>query len=270
MTFDAATSAPQAAESGAPAPRAAARFWTTREVAALRANYPALGAAGCAPLLPGRGLSAIHAKAASLRLRAPAPKPDGKVSTRYPSTPELDAEIRAVYALAKRGAVKAFAERIGRPPWWVHRRAVDLGVTNVNGTRPGDWKPAELVLLERYSTCTPQHIAAMMRRAGFERTPTAIVGQLKRRRVDRLDPDTWTTSELATVLGVDHDTITRWVKQRGLKTSKEANNPHGTFVFERKAVRAWVSKNRRLVSLKKVDPIWFMDLAFGALHGGRS
>ena len=35
------------------------RFWTTREIALLKATYPEGGVAACVPLLPGRSISAM-------------------------------------------------------------------------------------------------------------------------------------------------------------------------------------------------------------------
>lgn len=266
MTFeDTPQLADATADQAAPAIRGRGYYWTTVEVEFLRQNYPKIGAVGCAKHLQDRALSAIHGKAQLLKLRAPRNRPGKRTPKLYPTSPQLDAQIRAVYAAARaKGDVKAFADKMNLPAWWVQKRAVRLGVSRSVRDRADRWKPAEVKILETYASCSEIYIAAKLREAGFSRTPTAVRSMLKRHQhIDRLDPDQWTTAELAELMGVQPNAVAKWVADRGLKPAPEAYGPKGTMVFSRKAVTAFVKRNRNLVNLRRVDAIWFLDLAFG-------
>lgn len=267
MTFDA--TAPAAADAPATERGAACGFgyfWTTVEVAIVRQHYPVGGCNACQPLLPNRKRSAIHAKAQQMGLKAPAGLTKGKRFARLHRTSDaLDAQIRAVYAeQTQRGAVKAWAERNGLPAWWVQKRATVLGVARSSRTRVDCWTRPELDLLEEFAACDLRVIAKKLRDAGFSRTPVAIGVQLKRRKLDRHDPDVWTAPDLAGLLGVNPATVADWITRRGLKAEKHARGQFGVWVLNRRQVKAWVAANPRYIDLRKVDQVWFMDLAFGA------
>lgn len=267
MTFDGSTQLAQ--ETTEPEARALCGrgyYWTTVEHALLREHYPKAGARALAGLLPHRTLSSIHAQAQKLGLRAP---PGLSKGLRFPRThrasPHLDADIRALYAtMTHRGAVKSFSEAKGLPAWWVQKRASILGLTRSVRSRIDGWTAKELSLLEDYAACDLPLIAKKLRDAGFTRTPTAIAIQLKRRGMDRTDPDTWTAPDLAGLLGVNAATVADWIERRGLKAEKKPWGHTGRWVIKRRALKAWLAENPRFIDLRKVDQPWFMDLAFGS------
>jgi len=239
-------------------------LWTTTEVAALRETYPVGGMKATRSVinrLPG----AIHAKARSLGVRAPAGTTTGlRFARKYPQSDRIDLAIRDGYANAKRkGDIQALADSIGRPLWWTYKRAAALGLSRTTRLHVRPWERAELAVLEKFAACDFKVISQKLRSAGFDRTPTAVAIQLKRRRIDRHDPDTWSAPDLAELLGVHARTVADWIERRGLTAKKRASGPHGVWMLKRRDVRAWVAANPRYVDLRRVDQTWFMDLVFG-------
>ena len=267
MTFDAAShTAPQPiVEPGyvyrRPGPGVAAD-WLTTEVAALQRLYPTGGASAVQAVLPHRSLTAIRAKAWGLQVKCLKGTTTGlRFARRYPQCDHIDNAVREGYMhLKNKGDVKALAERIGRPAWWVQKRASGMGLARCNRTRTDCWTAPELALLEELAACDVNVIAAKFRKAGFARTATAIGIQLKRRKFDRTDPDRWTATELGPLLGVDPKTVQTWIAVRGLPATREAWGPNGRLMVQRKQLRAWIATHQRYVDLRRVDQTWFMDL----------
>lgn len=269
MSFD-TTTPPQAAPADAahapPAPTGRhAGPWLTTEVATLRAVYPMGGAAGTQAQLPHRTLSSIRAKAAEQRVRCLRSSTEGKFLPRvYPNRPDIDNAIREGYMHATaKGDILRLAERIGRPAWWVQKRAASLGVTRTNRTRVDSWTDAELDLLERWAHVGLKVIAAKLRAIGRPRTPTAVALKLKRLKIDRTDPDRWTTSDLAPLLGVSPSTVADWAERRGLPATREGTGKTSRYLITRKALRGWINLHRQYVDLRRVDQTWFLELVFG-------
>lgn len=267
MTFDSIS--PSTLEDGSSAPLSAMpgqpRDWRTTEIAVLRARYPTGGAKAVHADLPHRTLAAIRGKAATLRLRCQLHGTTGKrFARRYPQRDDIDMQIREGYiAATRKGDIMALAARIGRPAWWVQKRAATLGCTRTNRTRVDVWRREELDVLETWSTCTIKVIRDKLRAAGFQRTETAIGVKLKRLKIDRHDPDAWPAPELASMLGVNPATVADWIARRGLPATRETWGPNGRFIVRRKQFRAWLTSHSRYVDLRRVDQTWFMDLAFG-------
>lgn len=268
MTFDSRGSAEPIAEPAATAsrPKPAERpDWRTTEVAVLRALYPTGGAAAVQAQLPHRTLSAIRGKAATLKLPCTRGSTTGlRFARRYPPREDIDTAIREGYMHATaKGAIKALAERLARPYWWVQKRATALGVTRSNRTRVDCWSSAELAIVEEWASCTLKVICAKLRRAGYRRTEAAVAVKLKRLRIDRHDPDRWSATELAPLLGVNPATVADWIERRELPAKRETWGPNGRLMIERKQLRAWVKVHRRFVDLRRVDQHWFLDLLLG-------
>lgn len=242
-------------------------LWTTTEERTLRAVYPVEGPEKVASLLPGRSVSAVHAKASVLKVRAPATvgaTGGMRFATKYPPDDRMDQAIRAAYArgLRERGQIKRLAEALERPKWWVCKRAVQLGCT-IERVAPLPWSAPELRLLEEHAACDPWVISRKLRAAGLARTPTAVVVQLKRRQMDRTDPDAWTARDLGRLLGVDGNTVCDWVERRGLAAQRRAWGPNGRFVITRAGLRQWLREHHGYVDLRRVDQPWFWGLVLG-------
>lgn len=239
--------------------------WLTTEIATLTATYPTDGAAGVQRLLPARTLSAIRAKAAQLRIKCTRPPTLGMRFTRmYEQRADIDTMVREGYVHArKKGDIKALATRVGRPAWWVQKRAAALGVTRSNATRVDCWLPAEDDLLEHWAAANLDVIARKLRAAGYSRTPTAIGTRLKRRQIDRTDPDAWTATQLGPLFGVNPKTIADWVERRGLPAKRVAHGPNGKHIIRRADLRRWIKASPQYVDLRRVDTVWFWEVMFG-------
>lgn len=239
------------------------RFWTTVEVAVLRAHYcQHNGPALCAEMLPHRGIRAIYAKANDLRLGAPnsTTQPGKRFARRYTTTPEIDQRIRDGYArMRQRGDMGRLAHEVARPAWWVSKRAVTLGLTRER-IQAAEWSRAEVSIIHEWATCVLPTIRLKLKAAGFTRSETAIAVKLKRLRVDCSDPDVWTATELAGLLGVNGKTVADWVHRRGLVARVASGGPSGTFRIRRAALLAWLKAHHGHVDLRRVDQSWFWGL----------
>lgn len=260
MTFDGASSAPADATV---ATQAFTGHWRVTEIAVLREHYPSKGRDGVHLLLPHRTVASIGAKARMLGIKCKRASTLGLRFPRlYPQRDDIDAMIREAYSTAARkGDIAAAAARIGRPAWWVHKRACDLGCARSSRTRIDAWTKPELALLEEWASCDSRVIAKKLRAAGFKRTPIAVSVKLKRLEIDRHDPDRWNATQVAPLLGVDPATVHDWIARRGLKATQ--NKANGVQTIERKHLRAWVATHQQFINLRRVDQPWFMELAFG-------
>lgn len=265
MTFDTAHSEPQQAAEPAASMPAFTGAWRTTEEAALRRLYPAGGADAVRAELPHRSLTAIRVKAAAMRVKCTKGSTTGLRFARvYEQRDDIDTMVREGYIHAKaKGDIKRLAERIGRPAWWVQKRAASLGMSRTNRTRLDGWTDDEMALLDKWAACVPKVISIKLRQAGFSRTEVAVSVKLKRLKIDRFDPNRWTATEVAPLLGVNPATVADWVERRGLPAKRETWGPHGKLMISRDRLRSWISKNRGYIDLRRVDQVWFFELLFG-------
>lgn len=242
-----------------------AQHWTTTEVSVLQKHYPVGGLPACQPLLPERTGQSIFWKARTLGLSAPNAAPNAG-RKRYHSTEQIDEAIRAFYAKpVKAGQMPIFSERIKRPYWWIKNRAAELGVA-VPRVKPLPWSSEEIAILKDSGHLTPRRIAIKLKAAGFKRSTTAVVMQLKRvDGIDRTDPDTFTFNELARLMGVDDKTVRRWHEKEGMPAKRKHQDVSGgTWMVTRRQLRSWMASHQQLIDLRKVDRFWFLDLVFAS------
>lgn len=265
MTFEGSAAEPCTEVAAPRRPRAPGSPWLTTELAILRQHY-GTGAKAVQALLPHRTLSCIRAKAASERIKGNRNTTLGHRWARvYPPSEALDNAIREGYIHASaKGDVKRLAQRIGRPAWWVQKRAAALGVTRTNRTRLDCWRSEELAIVEKYAVAKIEVIAAKLRQAGYRRTPTAVGLVLKRRQIERADPDVWSATELGPLFGVDPNTVADWIKRRGLVAKKWGSGATNRYMVHRRELRRWIQRNPAYVDLRRVDAVWFWEVMFGA------
>jgi hypothetical protein len=244
-------------------------FWGTDEERVLREHYGSPGGpAHCAELL-GRSIHAVYERAQRLGLRGVRHVFERPAARRYNIEPWIDAEIRRVFLDPPyRNAVKELAARVGRPRWWVSKRALALGLNYPRFKEPA-WSAAEIELLRRLAHYVPREIMRKFRASGFSRSETAIVIKRKRLDLDLRDPDHFTAGQLARLMGVDPTTVLRWIEREGLAASRRgtqrvAAQGGDMHWIARRDLRAWIARHAQLVDLRKVDRFWFIDLAFGA------
>jgi hypothetical protein len=261
------TRQPQDEDAAAHAQRrtgAKGQAWLTTELAVLREHHPAGGAARVHALLPHRTLAAIREKAAGQGVRAPRLGTLGhRFERRWPRRDDIDMAIREGYVHAtQRGDIKRLAERLGRPADWVQRRAAGMGLTRTNRTRLDCWSAAELEILDTYAAARLEVIAAKLAKAGFKRTPTAVGIVLRRRKMDRTDPDVWSATQLGPLMGVNPKTVADWIDRRGLKAKKLGQGVTTRYLVHRRELRRWISGNHNYIDPRRLDWAWFCELMF--------
>lgn len=235
-----------------------AQFWTTTELAILRAHYPTGGVNACLPLLPRRSPSSIYQRANFLKLRCVHATPRSRA--RYPNEPHFDEQIRIAHQAEPTNAqIKALVDRIGRPRWWVNRRARELGlVTPRFAEQP--WSEAELAIVDQTSQLRPQSTLRALRSAGFTRTETAVI--LKRKRLEIPMPKTpgvYQPATLAQMLGYDPKVATRWIRLGLLRATERK----GVTRIREADIRNFLRENPMQVDLRKLplrNRPWFYRL----------
>lgn len=245
------------------------RFWTTAELKTLLDHYPRGGVAACVPVLPGRSANSIYQRAAILGIRTAAQaKRAGVPRQRWFSNPQIDAAIRNVYQGEPReGEVKALARTLGRPRWYVSKRATQLGLKSPRFKEP-PWTEAELELAASNAHKQLETIARIMRGAGFARSPTAIKVKLVRmgRKVGReADVNHYTANHLSKLFGVDCHVVTAWIKKGWLSagnrgTSRTWQQGGDEYWVHNDSVRQFVIENVAAVDFRKVDKFWLVDV----------
>ena len=239
----------------------AKRFWTGREEKLLRQYYPAGGVSACLTVLPGRTASSIYNRVGQLGLRVPAR--DGKVHERqrWESSDQIDAIIKRAFQRApSKGDVQHCAQTVGRPRWWVSKRALKLGLVAPRFKEPA-WHQDELDIVSDHAHKSPKTLQRMLARNGYRRSETAIIVKIKRLGADRTDPNHLNANQLAGVMGVDRKTVAGWIEKGWLKAKRRGASALDDFWWiHRKDIRTFVIDNVAAVDLRKVDKFWFVDL----------
>lgn len=242
-------------------------WWTTTEDRTMRKLYEAEGPAAAAQALPGRTLRAVMQRARLLGLKAPPSSRAGQPRVRWIDDDTTDAALRERLPGCQTVlAARRLADDLNRPLYWLRRRAAQLGLA-MPASRPiRPWAAAETRLLQEYAHLPAPEISRLMRREGFRRTASAVALRLRRLSIDRTDPDTHTTSDLATLLGVAPQTVQTWVRTMGLRAIKRRtdNDTAGHRLrVRRQDLRQWLREHPTRVDLARVAQDWFMDLALG-------
>ena len=236
-------------------------FWTTKELALIREHYPAGGINACEPHLPGRTRTSIYQRAGVLGLRSPLQKV--QVRQHWPNDEHLDQQIRFAHQQAPtRGSVANLAERIGRPPWWVSKRARELGLITPRFRDP-TWSEAELAIVAATEQFRPEATQRRLRAAGFERTISAVVVRRKRMGIRVPEPvGEYSAAQVAKLLGYEPAIGSRWVRLGLLGASKDCDEHRITDA----QLRRFIAEHPLQVDLRKLplgNRPWFIELLTG-------
>lgn len=251
-----------------PAAAAPARrryFWTTGEDAILRTVYPRDGAQAALAALPGRTLRSVMARAHSLGLTSGARQGGDTTRRQFPQCDRIDEALRLrIPTCTARGQLEALAVAVGRPAWWVYRRAVALGLVYPRRKRDV-WTPAEDAILAAAPHLGTRTLQRRLKAAGHQRSEVAVAVRLRRLRLSVVEPDTFTTGELAPLMGVSETTVRGWITREGLpaRTTPGSQAARPQYRIRVQQLRQWVASHAQLVDLRRVDRFWFIDLAFG-------
>lgn len=245
------------------------RFWTGAELKRLREAYPVGGLAAAIAVLPGRSAKSIYQKAGDEGIRSPQSKRGGK-RERWTTNDQIDRLILQTYGRARSPRdVARLAQTLRRPSWWVSKRARTLGLVSPR-FKETPWTPAEIEIVSENAHRVPSYLKAALKRAGFTRSETAIVVKLKRLGADRTDPNNYTATGLAGVLGVDPHRITDWITKGWLKAKRRGNDApedRDHWWISRRDAARFIVENVHAINFAKVDKHWLVDLL---THEGRA
>ena len=241
--------------------RTSERYWTEAEEAILRDHYPASGVRGCAMRLPGRAARRIYVRANKLGLRF-----EG-MAARVSHAGKLDDDvIRAGWAELKgRGAVQAFADRLGVPRAALSQAALRLGLTIPHKKEPV-WSDAELALLPRAPLHDLKRAVALFAEHGFKRSPTSIKVKATRLKISRRSTrDTISAGAAGKLLGIDSKTVTAWILAGDLAADRRDDSrlPQqggSAFAIHPNALRAFVIDHLERIDIRRVDKFAFVAL----------
>jgi len=204
---------------------------------------------------------------------------NGGKPEKYTITPEGDELIKQLYAekvgMDRKSHVKALAEQLGVPPWKVSRRASALGVL-FSPRAEAPWSEEELACLKENAHWSPVVIARNMRKAGFQRSATAI--KIKMTRLGGkevvLNGESFTSRGLGRLFGVDSQAVVRWI-DRGLLIAERMGTArteaqHGDiWRIKREDVRRFVLAHVNVIDFRKIaDRWWFVELVAGVGGNG--
>lgn len=239
--------------------------WTTREVAIVREHYPLGGVAACLPHLT-RSRGSIYQRANALGLRAPG---ETGVRESWPNDPEIDARIRKLHETPLlKGAITEFAARIGRPKWYVSRRARELGLKTPR-FKEAAWSQDEIQLLHDTSHIGTAAARKRFLKEGFNRSETAI--HVKRKRLgvsvrqSRQDAGLYAAHAISELFGVDAKTTLRWIRMGELR-AKRRDTDTDEYVVAERDLREFIITHPMRVELRKIpdsNRAWFIELLAG-------
>ena len=237
------------------------KFWTTKELRVVEQNFAACGPFSLMAMLPGRSAGSIEQQARKLNLKWKS----GRVAE---FTPAMDAQITLVYqSKPVKGAISALAASMLMPRHQVSYRANQLGLVCPRFNEPA-WSTDEIALLEKHASKSVPHIALVLRRHGFSRSEPAIHIKITRLHIDRQDPNHYTATGLAKLMGVDAKTVLRWIAEEGLpakrKGTRRTEQQGGDWHWiNKRTLRVWICTHPAQVGLRKVDRYWFIDFMAG-------
>jgi hypothetical protein len=240
------------------------RFWTMRELKVLDEAYPRGGLEACMPALPGRSASSIYQRAQARGLVSPR----GAASpprNRWTTSDAIDGVIRRAYQRAPtRGDVARLAKTLGRPSWWVSKRAAALGLVAPR-FKALPWSAEEIEIATERAHKSPLVIRRALAARGHVRSETAVIVQLKRLGACTEDPDHFTAGGLAKVMGVESKTVGLWIAKGLLKarrrgTDRVAAQGGDQWWISRRQVRAFIVEHVGAVDIRKCDKHWLVDL----------
>jgi hypothetical protein len=235
------------------------KFWTTTERKLVEENYVSKGGRWCAEQL-GRSPRAIRACARKSGIARKAE------DYRHTSRAEIDAVIQRAYETGKIGAAQQAARAIGRSPDWVSHRASELGLSLRPDRAP--WTEEEAQFVEANRHYSRQHIATLMRRRGWKRSPASIQQLINRQSLCGPSETHMSASALQACIGAYRGKIAKWIAEGRLTAERKplsGNALADPYIISEVEVARFIVNNPGEVNLRKADGPWLIDLI--ARHG---
>jgi hypothetical protein len=242
------------------------KSWTNHEERIVREHYPQGGVRPCMELLPHRTEGSIYQFAQRAGIKAPGGW--SRPAEPYTTSDWIDAQIRRTYTQEHdRGAVERLARRVERPRHWVSRRAAQLGVRDMRKI-PEAWSQEELEILERDVYLHPGTIRKHLAQAGYSRTETAIILQMRRKELYASDnPDLFTARSLSQLMGVEGKTVVGWIERGMLKARRHKpmreTQVGRNYEITRAAVRRFMTQFTAHFDHRKADKWFLVDTLTG-------
>jgi hypothetical protein len=179
-----------------------------------------------------------------------------------------DAVIRNVWASwqqPRRGMVAAMAQQLGVPRSWLTVQLTRLGLAVPHAKEP-NWTAAEDAMVPTLPLYNPKRCAAMMREAGFNRTPAAIVIRARKLELNRRDShETYSANQAAQILGLDGKTVGAYCEQGIIAAERhddERTIQQGghRWSIQPNALRAFARQNLERIDFRQVDKFAFFAL----------
>lgn len=199
----------------------------------------------------------------------------GKERKYFPNE-HIDRRLREIYAARMsngRGGLRIadFARSIGWPKYAPINRAREPGLCRV---KEKPWSEKEIEILQECSDLGLPAIQRRLKRAGFERTKSAI--HIKRTRWALKGTSPWFSANAVAILfGIDRHEISRWIglgyiKAR-LKEQEQVNSDRRTWLIHESDIRRFILEHPTEFDIRKItDQVWFLDLVTnGKIGGGR-
>ncbi len=157
---------------------------------------------------------------------------------------------------------RAIAEQLGVPAWMVSKWAVALGVAR---TKEKPWSADQIELLQRHAYTKSWRWLA--KHTG--RTVCAVKLKAKRLHLQKVVGEGYTQALLAALLGIDNHRVAGWIRNRWLsaqprRTDRTPQQGGDALLITDRAVRRFIREHPERIDLRRVDKLWFIELAFGA------
>ena len=112
----------------------------------------------------------------------------------------------------------------------------------------------------------------ILRHAGFRRSATGVKLKQQRLHIPRRNGDMLTAYGLAQLLGIDSHLVTRWIRTGLLRakwrgTRRTPQQSGDTYAIRPADVRQFIITNPMGFDLRKVEPLWFVDLLTNRMAG---
>jgi len=236
--------------------------WSPVEKQVLREQYLPAGLRACQRLLPARSCGAILNAARGMDLRR-----QRRHIFNDPSTPEIDAQIRAYYQAGgkrPRGAQAKLAAKVDRPRHWVLARARELGIVN-GSLKPANWSAAELAILDDAAEDGARAIQRRLKRAGYVRSLGAI---LCRCRIEEValggNPDIYNVHQICQLMGVEGKVVQRWIGRGHIKAKRDSSDgPLPRWIIRRTDLRTFLIESPLEWEARRADHLWLIEILAG-------
>lgn len=193
--------------------------WTAAERDALFEAWPRGGIKAARVVLPGRSDDSLKGKADALNLVIVG----RKKYTRYEPSEFIDAAIKRAY-LQGRPDLPALEKATGRPKGWLKYRAGVMGLRSQAVGRPEcAWLAAEdaMIVAGQDQGLTVTTIHKRLRNAGHQRSLNAVSCRIQNLGLC-FNRSWWTASQVAALLGMDVNSILRWIEKGWLTGTRKA------------------------------------------------